>query len=622
MLSHGYDWLIAYLNGLRRDEALVAAQDTPSLPLQREPDGQQRGGPLTTLADVATVAQLAFVGPAGAGKTTLLRQLAADATQACLDGVRRGLATNDLPPVPILFDLAHFQGSLEASLAIHLGPHAPRLATMAQHFTILLLLDGLDRMPAATQLAGLADIRSTLAALGGRVRWATTCRSDTLALVRPWLATAQIYQIEPLAVEHVQAALEHAHGSSAADWLREQPELMQLVRRPRWLAALLQNLPPSPIARGPLLAALLMCVLSETSALPVTDLLQVLPELAAAMEQFGRGLTIVEAQATLADCADPAAVLRLMLDAGILVQDAQQHTSHFTQPLLFDTARALGLAHMPPTSWPDVALTRPWRETVLFAFGLHHERITVLRWLLDHEAAELCARCLAETVAPEQFELFLAQSGGLTPALRVRLADAMSVLGLSAAAIAQLERSGAEGYEEIGLFRRLGDLYAHTAQWRHARVAYTQVLAREPDDLRYRKRLGIACSRLGEFAEAETALQSVIAALRHIQAEAAAELGLVYATQGRLEIALSAYQQAVAAQPGTPAYHRGMATTLHRLGRSAAAEDILRDLLSVHADDAEAHADLGQIYADTGRYEQAIAALARSTALRPDQARY
>lgn len=48
--------------------------------------------------------------------------------------------------------------------------------------------------------------------------------------------------------------------------------------------------------------------------------------------------------------------------------------------------------------------------------------------------------------------------------MRVRLADAFSTLGLTAAAIAQLEQSGAEGYEETGLFRRLGNLYAQTAQ--------------------------------------------------------------------------------------------------------------------------------------------------------------
>ncbi len=622
MLSHGYDWLIAYLNGLRRDEAFVAAQDTATLPLRRESDDQMPGQVRTTLQEVAAAPQLAFIGPAGAGKTTLLRQMAAAAADACLDGLRRGLAADELPPIPILFDVARLHGTLEASLAAHLGPSVPPLSVLTQRYKVLLLLDSLDRLPASAQLSGLAAIRQTLIALGGRVRWAVTCRSDMLDLFRPWLDNALIYQIEPLSIQQVREALEHVHGPDTTAWLGEQHDLIELARRPRWLSALLRTLTPHATARGPLLTTLMSHVLMETAGTRIEGLLRVLPELAASIEQHGRALTPMEAQLALADCADSTAMLRLMLDAGILVEEPQQQQISFAQPLLFDLARALGLAQVLPRTWPDVALTRPWRETLTLAFGLHGERIAVLSWLLDHEAAELTARCLAETLAPEQFETFLAKSGGLTPAMRVRLADAFTNLGLSAAAIAQLERSGADGYEETGLFRRLGDLYAHTAQWRHARVAYTQVLAREPDDLRYRKRLGIACSRLGEYAEAEVALQSVIASLRQIQAEAAAELGHVYATQGRLEIALAAYQQAVAAQPGTPAYHRGMATTLHRLGRSAAAEDILRDLLSVRSDDAEAHADLGQIYADTGRREQAIESLARSTALRPDEPRY
>ena len=232
------------------------------------------------------------------------------------------------------------------------------------------------------------------------------------------------------------------------------------------------------------------------------------------------------------------ATLQLLSDAGILTIEAERQSIGFRHPTIRLFAQALYLARLQPDQWPAMVFNRAWSDSVVISYSLCDNPEMILRRLLASDAIALTARCLIDAEAPEYFEQLLTRSGTLTPPLRVLLADAFASEGLTAVALDQLERAGAEGYDEAGLFGRLGDLYSSSNQWRHARVAYEQALARESDDPRYRQRLGVIYSRLGDFDQAAVALQAVVEAQERRLAEAAHELGHVYLEQGKIEHAL------------------------------------------------------------------------------------
>src|SRR5262249_47191955 len=100
------------------------------------------------------------------------------------------------------------------------------------------------------------------------------------------------------------------------------------------------------------------------------------------------------------------------------------------------------------------------------------------------------------------------------------------------------------------------------------------------------------------------------------------ELGHIYLEQGHFEHALMAYQQAATNRPDEPAYRRGVAATLRRMGRLEAAERLLRDMLDKDDTDPLVHAELGRVYAAAGRPAAPITCYARAIPLRPDSTEY
>ncbi|HEU5101224.1 MAG TPA: tetratricopeptide repeat protein, partial [Roseiflexaceae bacterium] len=320
--------------------------------------------------------------------------------------------------------------------------------------------------------------------------------------------------------------------------------------------------------------------------------------------------------------AEPAAILQLLHDAGILAIGSERQELGFCHPTLRSFAQALHLVETPPEQWPPAIFSRAWSSTVVLSYSLCDRPERVLRRLLDSDAVALTARCLIDAEPPEQFEQLLNRSGTLTPPLRIMLADAFAAEGLTSVALEQLERAGAEGYDEAGLFGRLGELYSSTEQWRHARVAYEQALLRESGDLRYRHRLGVICARLGELDQAAAALQAVVSVQQERLAEAAYELGNVYLAQGRIEPAIASYREATNAQPGQASYRRSLAGALRRGGRGEQAEALLRQLIDENSSDAAAFAELGQVCADAGRMQEAIRNYLKAVELRPTEAGY
>ena len=78
----------------------------------------------------------------------------------------------------------------------------------------------------------------------------------------------------------------------------------------------------------------------------------------------------------------------------------------------------------------------------------------------------------------------------------------------------------------------------------------------------------------------------------------------------------------MAGLPGELIYQRSVASALRRLGRTQAAETLLRSLLAEDSSDAAIHAQLGQVYADAGQTSQALQCYLKAVGLRPTEARF
>ena len=617
MTSAPTTWLQTYLHKLVEHPQFVVTRAVAPLWLIREGAEQTDRMDLTPSAARVTIQmaaelfpRLALIGPAGAGKTTLLKQLAIGQAELIIAGERQGYAHGDATAtLPLYIDLSHFERNIEATLATTFEIEPPPLAKLAHDRPLLFLLDGLDELMPGIQLTALATIAKAIVALGTQARWIATCRSEHLALFRPWLGACEARSIRPLPQRDVLGAFQQ-HSPAIAAWLQRSDDLVSLAARPRWLASLIDlqqaALLQPPYSRGRVLAEWLPAVIAATlkahpRLVEPPAAIRALSILAAEMTQ-GQSETIAHATAidllaVQTRATDPTATLQLLNDAGILTIEAERRDLSFSHPTLRSFAQALYLVGTPPDQWPPTIFSRAWSNTVVLSYSLCDKPEQVLRRLLDSDAVTLTARCLINSEPPDQFEQLLDRSGTLTPPLRIMLADAFAAEGLTKVALDQLERAGAEGYDEAGLFGRLGELYSGVEQWRHARVAYEQALLRESGDLRYRHRLGVICGRLGDLDQAAAALQTVVSAQQEQLAEATHELGNVYLAQERTEQAIQSYRQAASAQPGRSAYRRSLAGALRRLGHTEEAAIILRLLIDEDSSDAAALAELGQVCA-------------------------
>ncbi|MCS7287878.1 MAG: tetratricopeptide repeat protein [Roseiflexus sp.] len=652
-------WVHRYLEALCAQPHFSAARTVAPLWLASDAGHSSETGtpisaPMTIQMAAEIFPRLALIGPAGAGKTTTLRALAVGLAEAFLSGNSRMVWSSANAPLPLYLELARFQGSIEATLTAAFGIGAPPpLDELARERPLLFLLDGLDELPPASQLTSLAALSHALAATGAQTRWICTCRSEHLGLFRPWLNGAEVRTLQPLRPRDVIAQVQRQIGDVAAAWVQRNDDIVHLATCPRWLAALIEarDALTAPIqSRGQLLATWMPAIVTAALTahprqITASQAVDALIDIARLLDQQGQdnlsfdsAITAVEVSAYAPDmhlttgtlrqpapihgqtlrAATGEAALLALIDAGILTFDAERRTIGFRHPILRSFAQALLLARIRPDQWPSAILSRAWTDAVIFAYGLSEDRNAVVRRLLAAGAVGLTARCLIDAEDPAHYDELLERSGSLTPPLRVMIADAFAAEGLDRAALEQLERAGNEGYDEAGLFGRLGDLYSRSGQWRLARVAYEQALAREADDLRYRQQLGVVCSRMGELEQAAAALETVLDAQQKRSAAAAHELGHVYLQQGRFARALEAYRHAVQQQPGEPTYRRSMAAALRRLGRLDEAEAELCDLIAASGGDAATYAELGEVYADASRFTEAVERYARAVALRPD----
>lgn len=210
-------------------------------------------------------------------------------------------------------------------------------------------------------------------------------------------------------------------------------------------------------------------------------------------------------------------------------------------------------------------------------------------------------------------------------------------------------------FEPVALSRRLATTDALSGDPARAAARFREVIARTPDDLDARVRLGRALVEAGHPDEALVELGRVIAlgddarpdvladahearakallrggdsrgalgelnaalALAGDRASVHVGLGAVYARTGELERAATHLRRAVALAPSSSTAWNDLGVVLGRLGRPDDALGAHRTAVRVGPRDAAAHSNLGVSLANAGRLDDARAELRRALVLDP-----
>lgn len=181
---------------------------------RREPVEQAAHAPSASrqydniLSAFADVKQAALLGVPGAGKSTTLRKLAVDTAQAALE--------NPAAPLPLFVGLGFWRG--EEDLSTFLVAQQPELgwaaSALARQRRLILLLDGLNEVPAAQRKAKAEQVRRYLRCLPKDTPLIVSCRRDDY--VGELELELDSLSLEPLTPQRVRAVLRHWLSGEAA----------------------------------------------------------------------------------------------------------------------------------------------------------------------------------------------------------------------------------------------------------------------------------------------------------------------------------------------------------------------------------------------------------------------
>ena len=171
----------------------------------------------------------------------------------------------------------------------------------------------------------------------------------------------------------------------------------------------------------------------------------------------------------------------------------------------------------------------------------------------------------------------------------------------------------AQAHYELGLVR-LGE-----RRYQEAQLALKEALALNPAEAAYANALGFAYYQDGKLLLAVEAFQAAVRTTSDF-ADAYNGLGVALADLGRWEEAVSAYQKALAlpgyADPATA--RQNLAWAYVNLGRLDAAREELGTALRLSPNLVSAHYHLGLVYQRLGQRPEAIRTFRRVIELAPD----
>lgn len=196
---------------------------------------------------------------------------------------------------------------------------------------------------------------------------------------------------------------------------------------------------------------------------------------------------------------------------------------------------------------------------------------------------------------------------------------AMSILTATAPAFADKAEEIARLFQEAASLESRG-------QWSLASSNYSKILDKDPENPRAYYLLGMAQVRIGMN---DYAIRNLKEAIRIDPTMQEAKDGLegVYVTRGLLarqsgkkSEALSAFEEAVAANPGSVSAALELGAELESQGQNERALEVYGKATAAAPNDATSHAKLGAVFAARGMNERAVTELETAVRLNPRDA--
>lgn len=194
-------------------------------------------------------------------------------------------------------------------------------------------------------------------------------------------------------------------------------------------------------------------------------------------------------------------------------------------------------------------------------------------------------------------------------------------LGMPEAAIRDLLRALEADDSNPATFHYLGLAYLQLQQYREAEQSLARALDLAPEDGEIHNSMGTLHSLLGQWPAAEAAFQHALQCPDYRTPEIAYyNLGRVQAELGNASAAITALEQAEAANPGYLPPYLEIARLQEAQGNMAAADTVLQRALTRFPDNVSILFARGKLLYRQHRYPQALAALSDARRLAPDDA--
>ena len=134
--------------------------------------------------------------------------------------------------------------------------------------------------------------------------------------------------------------------------------------------------------------------------------------------------------------------------------------------------------------------------------------------------------------------------------------------------------------------------------------------------------LGLELAKREELQDAATFIAAALRAQpgHRLAPQAHNDLGVVLASQGKLDEAADHYRQAVLLDPNFGAAHMNFGDALQRQGQLAQAEYMFRRAVELEPNNAAAHHGLGEILSVTERFDEALESFRAAALQAPDAA--
>ncbi len=181
-------------------------------------------------------------------------------------------------------------------------------------------------------------------------------------------------------------------------------------------------------------------------------------------------------------------------------------------------------------------------------------------------------------------------------------------------------RRGACGIASALMLAVLMDCaWRQTSFWHDSETLWNHTLACTTGNSVAHNSLGVVLASQGRIEEAKTHYQAALE-IDPQDVDPRCNLAKLLATEGRFDEALACYQKALEVQPDFARPQSDLGDLLVHLGRLDEAVDHYRKALEIQPDDATVHYSLGDLLGRLGRFDEAAGHFQKSLEIAPDNA--